>query len=50
MFLFNGKIKSATISAKIIRADGTVEDLGIICEQISLWEKIKRFFKMTKEV
>ena len=49
MFLFNSKLRDASVSAKIIRADGTVEDLGIICEKVSLITKLKRFFKLIKE-
>jgi hypothetical protein len=44
MFLSRSKIKRATISAKIIRADGTVEDLGVIASKEPIWGKIKRFF------
>lgn len=37
-----GKIKKVTISAKIMRADGTVEDLGVISESAyTLSGKIK---------
>lgn len=39
MFQTRGKVSSTQISAKIIRADGSIEDLGII----SYWHK--SFFK-----
>lgn len=42
------KVKTKTdeikISAKIIRADGSIEDLGVICEKKSIISKLKAFF------
>jgi hypothetical protein len=40
---------SVTISAVITRADGTVEDLGVICQsepvKQSIWKKITNLIK-----
>lgn len=42
-------IKEATISAKVIRADGTVEDLGVVArvtpEKAGIVSKIKKILK-----
>lgn len=42
------KVKSATISARITRADGRVEELGVISrvDNRSLWEKIINYLKL----
>jgi len=42
MFSAFGKIKKIEVSAKIVRADGSVEDLGIIARKESFLEFIKR--------
>ena len=40
------RVKSATISAKVIRADGTVEDLGVIAStKVSIIDRLKAFVK-----
>lgn len=38
-----GQIKRITVSAVVKRADGTIEDHGIIADT-SLWAKVKTFF------
>ena len=43
------KISEATISAKIIRADGTIEDLGVIAE-MKPESFIKRLFTRLKTI
>ena len=42
MFLTKTGIKKIEVSAKIIRADGTIEDLGVIATKESFWEMVKR--------
>lgn len=42
MFLSKAGIKKVEISAKIIRADGSIEDLGVIARKESFWEMVKR--------
>ena len=42
MFLTKTGIKKIEISAKIIRADGTIEDLGVIATKESFWGMVKR--------
>lgn len=37
-------LKNVTISAKVIRANGTVEDLGVVCT-IKPDSKMKKLFK-----
>ena len=49
MFLVKSGIKKVEISAKIIRADGTVEDLGVIARKETFWETIKRFLKLNDD-
>ena len=46
----NSGIKEVSFSAKIIRADGTVEDLGVVAQYSknpikNLFFKLKRFLK-----
>lgn len=42
MLFSKSRIKKIEVSAKIIRADGSIEDLGIIARKESFWEMIKR--------
>jgi hypothetical protein len=40
------RVKSATISAKVIRADGSVEDLGVIAStKVSILDRIRAFIR-----
>lgn len=49
------KIKEASISAKVIRADGTIEDLGVVAYYSSnifknIWFKVKTKLKFINKI
>lgn len=51
MLVAVGKVKKATISAVITRADGTKEDLGVICGGFGLkfvWWRVKQWLRKFK--
>ena len=42
-------VHRATLEAKVIRADGTVEDLGVIADSGNLWESPPSLLQRLKE-